>query len=51
MPKLFIIIPCYNEEGNIKELLNEIEVLSCNNSLMQLSIGSIIKTIPAPPPN
>lgn len=38
MSKLFIIIPCHNEEGNLKELLKEIEELSKNNSLLDWQI-------------
>lgn len=38
MPKLYIIIPCYNEEGNIKELLNEIEVLTNSNTSFEWKI-------------
>lgn len=39
MSRIFIIIPCYNEEGNIKDLLEEIKTLS------QTSSNHIFETI------
>lgn len=40
MKNIYIIIPCYNEEGNIKNLLKEIELFS--KSLQDISIVNVV---------